>query len=66
MTPGMWVTHNGRHGVVDVVGTAGYAVVRFPSSNGFPFPAQEVVPVSELKKHKKKSVDTADYEPAPF
>jgi hypothetical protein len=63
--PGMWVTHYGRPGVIEVIGVAGYAVVRFPSSDGFPFPAQEVVRVSELKRFRqKKQVD--DYEPAPF
>jgi len=63
--PGMWVTHYGRPGVIEVIGVAGYAVVRFPSSDGFPFPDRQVVRVSELKKCK---VDTKqpDYEPAPF
>jgi hypothetical protein len=64
-TPGMWVTHYGRPGVIEVVSVAGYAVVRFPASNSFPFPDRQVVRVSELKKRK---VDTKqpDYEPAPF
>jgi hypothetical protein len=64
--PGVWVTHYGRPGVIEVVGVAGYAVVRFPSSDGFPFPAQEVVRISELKKHKTKQQADDDYEPAPF
>lgn len=63
---GMWVTHFGRHGVIEAVGNAGYVVVRFPSSDGFPFPAQEVVRASELKKYKGKSQSVDDYEPAPF
>jgi hypothetical protein len=63
---GMWVTHYGRHGVIETIGVAGYALVRFPSSDGFPFPSQEVVRVNELKKYKKKGVDTSDHEPAPF
>jgi hypothetical protein len=64
--PGVWVTHYGRPGVIEVVGVAGYAVVRFPSSDGFPFPAQEVVRVSELKQHKAKQQADDDHEPAPF
>jgi len=64
-TPEEQKTHHGRPGVIEVVSVTGYAVVRFPSSDGFPFPAQEVVRASELKKYKgnKQSVD--DYEPAP-
>jgi len=65
-TPGMWITHYGRHGVIEVVGDAGYAVVRFPSSDGFPFPAQEVVRINELKKHRGKQQSVDDYEPALF
>ena len=66
-TPGMWVRHFDRVGVIEAVGNAGYVVVRFPSSDGFPFPAQEVVRVSELKQYRqKKVVQTAEHEPAPF
>lgn len=62
---GMWVTYYGRQGVIEVVGNADYVVVRFPSSDGFPFPTQTVVRSSELKKYKqKRAVDTC--EPAPF
>lgn len=65
---GMWVTHFGRHGVVDSIGLSCiYAVVRFPSSDGFPFPQKDVVRISELKRYRqKKTVQTAEYEPAPF
>jgi hypothetical protein len=67
-TPGMWVTHYGRRGVIEAVnaGAAAYAVVRFPASDGFPFPVRTYVRASELKKYKgnKQSVD--DYEPALF
>jgi hypothetical protein len=65
-TPGMWVKHFDRVGVIAVVNDAGYAVVRFPAVNNFPFPAQEVVRINELKKHKGKQQSVDDYEPAPF
>jgi hypothetical protein len=65
-TPGMWVTHYGRPGVIAVVNDAGYAVVRFPAANDFPFPERKVVRVSELEKHKGKKPSVDEYEPAPF
>ena len=63
-TPGMWVKHFDRVGVIDAVNNDGYAVVHFPVSP-YPFPERWAVRVSELKRFRqKKQVD--DYEPAPF
>lgn len=63
-TLGLCVTHFGRKGFIETVGDAVYVVVRFPSSDGFPFPTQEVVRVKDLKRFKKPSA--ADLEPALF
>lgn len=62
---GMWVKHFGRVGIVEVA-NSDHAVVRFPSSDGFPFPMQTVVKVTDLKRYKKPAPVADSYEAAPF
>lgn len=62
---GMWVKHFGRVGVVEAA-NSGHAIVRFPSSDGFPFPTQTVVKVTDLKRYKKAAPVADSYEAAPF